>query len=115
MKAQLVLNCNGCFEDTSLEITIKGKTMPLFSDIMKEAQKQGWRIGRDCYCPSCYEALPAHCDTCMNYEGNKSMGAPVCRRDGAFATPTDFCKHHQPYVGPLQPFLGYKNPIPHID
>lgn len=105
MKAELKLDCRKCIDDLSLEIAIKGKSMPTFGDIMRAVQEQGWRIGRDCYCPSCYQALPAHCDTCEHYEGNKSMGSPVCRRDGNFAAPTDYCEHHQP-------FHGYKNPVP---
>ena len=115
MKAELKLDCQKCIDDISLEITIKGKTMPTFNEIMKAAQEQGWHIGRDCYCSSCYQFLPAHCDTCEHYEGNKSIGAPVCRRDGNFATPTDYCEHHQPFCGAAQSIQGYKNPVPTLE
>lgn len=116
MKAELKLDCHECIEDLSIDITIKGKAMPAFSEIMRAAQEQGWRIGRNCYCPSCYQALPAHCNTCEHYEGNKSMGAPICRRDGGFAALTDYCEHHRSFSGASnQSFCGYQNPIPTID
>ena len=116
MKAELRLDCKCCIEDISLDITIKGKTITPVRDIREKAQKQGWHLGRDCYCPSCYQALPAHCNTCEHYEGNKSMGAPICRRDGEFALPTDYCEYHQPFHSAhSQSFQGYKNPVPTLE
>lgn len=115
MKAELKLDCSECIEDISLDVTIRGKVMPTFREVMGAAQEKGWRIGRDCYCPSCYQALPAHCNTCAEYEGNKSMGSPVCRRDGNFAAPTDYCKHHRPFCGASRSGQGYKNPVPTLE
>lgn len=97
MKAELKLDCSTCIDDISLELNIKGNSMPTFSEIMRSAKSHGWRLGRDCYCPSCYQTLSAHCETCRLYEGNKTMGSPVCCRDGNFAAPSDYCKHHQPF------------------
>lgn len=105
MNAILKFECKNCIDDIELDITTNGKSLPPMRDVREQAQKKGWHIGRDCYCPACYQALPAHCDTCEHYEGNKSMGAPICRRDGEFAAPTDYCEHHQR-------FHGYKNPVP---
>lgn len=94
MNAELKINCRNCMEDITLDVEIQGKTMPSFKTVMDNAIEQGWKIGRDCYCPDCYSKLPAHCDTCDHFEGNKIMGAYICRRDGKFACPTDYCEHH---------------------
>ena len=116
MNAILKLDCKCCIEDITLDITLKGKTMTSVKEIRGKAQKQGWHLGRDCYCPSCYQSLPAHCNTCEYYEGNKSMGAPICRRDDNFALPTDFCGHHSPFHNvPRESFSEYKNPIPTLE
>lgn len=92
IKAQLTVECKNCIEDISIELDIDGgKKFPVCSSIRSKLQEHGWSFGRDCYCPECVKALPAHCATCEHYEGNKSMGAPVCRLDGKFAIPTDYC------------------------
>ena len=108
MKAEIKFECKKCINDITLDITIVGKTMPSISKVRESANLQGWSIGRDCYCPSCLRELPAHCSTCEHFEGNKSMGASICRRDGNFTTNTDYCDHHEP-------IRCYRNPIPQIE
>ena len=107
MKAEIKFECKNCVEDLTLEITVK-QGLPAMSTIREEARKRGWSIGRDCYCPECLSNLPARCETCEHFEGRKSMGSPLCRRDCKFTTANDFCSRHEP-------IHGYKNPIPSIE
>lgn len=97
MNAELQLFCKCCIKDLTLDITINGNKVTSIKDIREMAEEQGWLVGRDCYCPSCYQALPAHCRTCEHYDGNKSMGAAICRNDGNFALPGDWCEQHKPF------------------
>lgn len=109
MKATLTIDCVDCLEDLSLDITVSKKTMPLFSEIRRAASQQNWHVGRDCRCPDCFKKIPATCQTCELYEGRKSMGAPVCRLDGEFVAPDDYCPEHKSIC------RGYQNPIPTLD
>lgn len=116
MNATIEFACKNCVDGISFDIEIDGKNMPSLRDFTEKAREQGWHFGRDCYCPDCYSELPAHCNTCEHYEGNKSMGAPVCRRDNKFAAPTDCCDYHKPIHGDSTAFSpGYKNPIPTLN
>lgn len=99
MKAELKLECKNCIDDLVIEIDSLGKELPTMKQIREEASKQGWTIGRDCYCPDCFLELPAHCSSCEDFEGNKSMGASVCRRDSKFTTANDYCKYHRCFYG----------------
>lgn len=95
MKAELKINCTACgIEDITIDLTIKGRTMPSFTEIRKAGLEQGWHIGRDCYCPKCYHTIEKSCDTCCNFEGNKTMGKYLCLVDGEFATPGDYCPNY---------------------
>lgn len=99
MKAELKFDCKNCIDDITIDVEFVGKTMTDFTKIRGMAYQQGWSIGRDCYCPSCYANLPSHCGTCEHFEGNKSMGGLRCRRDGNFTTSYDYCEHYQPFHG----------------
>ena len=94
IKTHLTVECKNCIEDITIDLETYGKIFPDFSQIRYKLKEQGWLFGRDCYCPECSKALPATCSTCEHYEGNKSMGAPLCRLDGKFATSEDYCEHH---------------------
>lgn len=108
MTATLTVECVDCLEDLSLDILICKNTMPSFGEIRRLVAKQGWHLGRACRCPACFDKLPEQCKTCSLYEGNKSMGTAVCRLDGSFSAPNDYCPEHKP-------FRGYRNPIPTLD
>ena len=95
IKTHLTVECKNCIEDITIDLETYGKHFPDSSTIRHKLKERGWSFGRDCYCPSCYKALPAHCSTCEHYEGNKSMGAPICRLDGEFSLPTDYCEHYE--------------------
>ena len=98
MNVELKLDCDKCgIEDITLDMTIKGKITPSFKDISSKGKEQGWHIGRNCYCPACNRTITTRCNTCEYYEGNKSMGSPICRRDGEFATPLDSCEYHKSF------------------
>lgn len=99
MKAELKLDCSICgVEDITIDINIKGKKLPFFKEISEKGKEQGWHIGKNCYCPECQQSIKDHCSNCEYYEGNKSMGASICRRDGSFTTPGDSCEHHKAYI-----------------
>lgn len=98
MKAELKFDCEKCaIEDITIDITINGKNMPMFKEIRNKAKEQNWHIGRNCYCPDCNSDITVRCNTCENYEGNKSMGSSICRIDGKFTTPMDTCDNHKPF------------------
>lgn len=113
MKFTLNFDCEHCIEDLSLEFSISGKQLPTMRDVRAEADKVGWKIGARVFCPTCYAKLPAHCNTCEHYEGNKSMGAPFCRKRRCFACPTDYCEDHSSTCECSKETLkGFKNPVP---
>lgn len=99
MRAELKFNCKNCIDDITLDVEIVGRIIPSFSKIVSMANSLGWSIGRDCYCPDCLNKLPAHCETCEHFEGNKSMGSMVCRKHGDFTMPNDYCKQHRYFHG----------------
>lgn len=96
MKATLQLECKNCIEDLFIDIDIISNKLPTMSTIRAKAQGSGWSIGRDCYCPECLSKLTDKCSTCDYFEGNKTMGSSICRRDGKFTTANDYCTHHKP-------------------
>jgi hypothetical protein len=117
MRLTVSFECKNCLGDLLLSKEIQGKNMPDMKNLRDEAQKEGWMLGRDCYCPDCYKLLPAHCNTCEHYEGNKCMGAPICRKDGKFATPTDYCDCYKSMSRSSSVIKSgsYINPVPTID
>ena len=116
MKAELRLECKNCIEDITLDVAIDGKYMTPMRTIREMAFKQGWHLGRDCYCPACLKALPNHCDNCAHYEGNKTMCSPGCRKDGKFTLGGDYCEDFEPIRGADgKVCIVYKNPIPTLD
>lgn len=96
MKAELKFECKSCIEDLFIDIDITGNILPTMATIKAKAIGSGWHIGRDCYCPKCLSQLTEHCNTCYYFEGNKSMGSMICRRDGEFTLSDDYCEHHKP-------------------
>jgi hypothetical protein len=123
MNIALKFECSHCPEDEKSEAIIRietdGKTLPTMREIREKLKEYRWVAGRDCYCPTCYSTLTAHCSDCEFYEGNKVMGAPICLKDGKFAAPTDYCKNHKSFRKENNTFnsgkINYKNPIPTID
>lgn len=93
MKAQVTIDCKNCFDDVTVDVEFKGKSL-IARDVFTKVRQKGWFIGRDCYCPDCFSKLPDHCSTCTHFEGNKSMGACICRLDGMFTTSMDYCNNH---------------------
>lgn len=94
IKAKLVLECKDCIDDVTVEVNIVNRELPVFKDIRDKVIAQGWHLGRYCYCPTCLSKLPNHCETCIYFEGSKTMGACVCRYDGRFTTGKDYCPHY---------------------
>lgn len=116
MKVILGFDCDHCIDDLSLEFSVSGKHLPTMREVRAEADKVGWKIGARVFCPTCYAKLPAHCDTCEYYEGNKTMGAPYCRKRKCFVCPTDYCEDHNGFSETDKPLkTGYQNPIPTIE
>ena len=97
MKAELKFDCRNCIDDITINIRLDGRSLPTMQEIRDIAIQRGWRIGKDCYCPNCLRELPAHCNTCEHFEGNKSMGSSLCRLDGSFTTANDYCTEHKPF------------------
>jgi hypothetical protein len=98
MNIEIKIDCEKCgIEDITLDMRIKAKITPSLKEISAKGKEQGWHIGRNCYCPECNQEITARCNTCENYEGNKSMGSSICRKDGKFTTPLDTCKYHKPF------------------
>lgn len=116
MKVTLTFHCEHCIEDLSLEFSINGKQLPMMHKVREKADESGWKIGGRVFCPDCYAKLPARCNTCEHYEGNKTMGAPYCRKRECFVCPTDYCEDHNSFLETDRPLkTGYQNPTPTIE